>query len=30
MSKNLLVKLRNKIFGVNAVLEAINDLKNET
>lgn len=30
MSKNLLVKLRNKIFGVNAVLEAINELKNET
>lgn len=29
MSKNLLVKLRNKIFGVNAVLEAINNLKNE-
>ena len=29
MSKNLLVKLRNKIFGVNAVLAAINDLKGE-
>jgi hypothetical protein len=29
MLKDLLVKFRNKIFGVNAVLEAINNLKNQ-